>query len=175
MHILLGILSAIGVIGVILWRINMAANTANELAGAARDAKGLFRRWRWQRKHDADLLAAIDDPREAAVAMMMAIAEFDGTLSERERDVIISQMMDNFEIDEKLAGELLARGRWLAKDVGDISSFLRRLTPPIDQICSDREKRELINMLQTVAKADGTASDVVEHAIDRLRHHFVGT
>src|SRR5262249_22693896 len=88
MHILVAIVSALGIIGVILWRLHMAAEATKGLVETANDARGLFRRWRWQRKLASNPLDLIQDPREAAVAMMVAVAQSDGAMTDRERQVI---------------------------------------------------------------------------------------
>src|SRR5262245_13155503 len=92
MHILVAIVSVLGVIGVVLWRLHMAAEAAKGLAETASDARGLFRRWRWQRKLASNPLDLIEDPREAAVAMMVAVAQSDGAMTDRERQVIVGEV-----------------------------------------------------------------------------------
>src|SRR5262245_38196752 len=93
MHILLALLAAAGAIGIILWRLHMATEAARGLTQAAEEAHGLFRRWKWRRKLAQDPLDLIQDRREAAVAMMIAVAQSDGAVTERERRTILAEIV----------------------------------------------------------------------------------
>ena len=68
MSILMGLLALMGTLGVILWRLNAAADAAKGLVETADDARGLFRRWKWRSKLAENPLDLIQDPREAAAA-----------------------------------------------------------------------------------------------------------
>src|SRR5262249_60557526 len=93
MHILVAVVSALGIIGVILWRLHMAAEATKGLVETANDARGLFRRWRWQRKLASNPLDLIEDPREAAGAMMVAVAPADAATISRARQVMLSELV----------------------------------------------------------------------------------
>ena len=85
MHIL-GILAAVlGVLVLILFRMQQAANAARDIVDVADDARSFFRRWGWRRRQVKHPLDTVDDPREAAAVMMVATAQSDGSISERER------------------------------------------------------------------------------------------
>jgi hypothetical protein len=131
MHILVAIVSLLGIIGVILWRLHMATEAAKGLAETASDARGLVRRWRWQRKLARNPLDLIQDPREAAVAMMVAVAQSDGAMTDRERQVIVTELVARIGATERQAEELLAHGRWLTREVHDIDYCFDKLAPLI--------------------------------------------
>jgi hypothetical protein len=57
------------------------------------EARGLFRRWGWQRKFAKDPLDLVSDPREGAVATMVAVAQHDGAIIEREKAAILRQIV----------------------------------------------------------------------------------
>lgn len=168
MHILLAIVGAIGAIGVLLWRMQMAANATRDIVETAQDAGRFFRSWRWRKKANANPLDLIEDPREAAAAMMVAAAQYDGSLSAREEAAIMAEMRYHFEADEKTARDLLARGRWLAKDASDLGQTFHRASAAVRKRCTPKELNDLVTMLREVAKADGAPSDVVKVEIDRL-------
>ncbi len=168
MHILLAIVGALGAIGVLLWRMQMAANATRDIVESAHDAGRFFRSWRWRRKANANPLDLIEDPREAAAAMMVAAAQYDGSLSAREEAAIVAEMKYHFEADEKTARDLLARGRWLAKDANDLGQTFHRASAAVRRRCTLKELDDLVGMLREVAKADGEASDVVRIEIDRF-------
>ncbi len=172
MHIIIGLLSAIGLLVMVLWRISMAIQASREIAGAAQDAKGFFRRHKWKNKVNADKLKQIEDPREAAVIMMVAVAESDGSISDRECKKILHIIMTKFEASQKVAEEFLAQARWMTKDAGDLTSFLNRLKPVIQRSCDATQKRELIEMLKEVAEVDGRHEGNIHDSIDRLQYNL---
>lgn len=51
MHILAILGAVAGVLLFALFRMQQAANAARDIADAADEARGLFRRWGWRRKH----------------------------------------------------------------------------------------------------------------------------
>ncbi len=174
MHILMSILGALGVLLLILWRMQQAAHVARGLGDAAADARGLFRRWQWRRKAQVNPLDLISDPREAATAMMVAVAQADGLLSEVERDVIINQIRSAFKATERQADELLAAARWHIREGVDLAEIFRRLAPLIVRQCTEAEQRQLISMLDAVANADGQPDPIIAQDVARLGQAFRG-
>ncbi|MCF6197882.1 MAG: TerB family tellurite resistance protein [Hyphomicrobiaceae bacterium] len=172
MHILLGILGVIGSLGMLLWRIKMASDAAKDIAQTAQGAKNYLRRRRWEKRATADPLKDMEDPREAAATMMAALAAYDSTISEREEKTILHEIKTNFDTDDRLASELLAHGRWLSKDAGDLNSFLSHLMPPIMRHLGPKEKNDLLTMLTNVANANGEASDLEKDAILFVKRHM---
>ena len=81
MHILLSVLGALGTVVFVLWRIQQASYIARDVADAAGSARGAFRRWRWRRKVNVNPIDLIEDPREAAGVIMVAVAQADGRLT----------------------------------------------------------------------------------------------
>jgi len=138
MHIIAIIGAVLGVAALVLFRMQQAASAARDIADAADEARGLFRRWGWRRKQLKSPLDAVDDAREAAAAMMVAAAQADGGISERERTAITAAMAKHFGASERQADELLARARWLVQDRTDAGEVFRRLTPLIVRSCGPR-------------------------------------
>jgi uncharacterized tellurite resistance protein B-like protein len=168
MHILVAIVSVLGIIGVILWRLHMATEAAKGLAETASDARGLVRRWRWQRKLASNPLDLIQDPREAAVAMMVAVAQSDGAMTDRERQVIVTELVARIGATERQAEELLAHGRWLTRDVRDIDHCFDKLAPLIKRQCSPEQHRDVLEMLLSVASVEGRPGEIEGAALARV-------
>lgn len=168
MHILVAVVSVLGIIGIILWRLHMAAEAAKGLVETANDARGLFRRWRWQRKLASNPLDLIADPREAAVAMMVAVAQSDGAMTDRERQVILAELVARIGATEQQAEELLAHGRWLTRDVRDIDHCLDKLAPLIKRQCSPDQTRDVLEMLYSVASVEGRPGEIEGAALARV-------
>jgi uncharacterized tellurite resistance protein B-like protein len=172
MHIIAILGAVLGVALLILFRMQQAANAARDIADAADEARGLFRRWGWRRKQLRSPLDAIEDAREAAAAMMVAVAQSDGGITERERAAITAEMGSRFGATERQAGELLARARWLVQDRTDAGEVFRRLTPLILRTCGPTERSDLIEMLEAVARADDRGDQVLAGDIARLTHNL---
>jgi uncharacterized tellurite resistance protein B-like protein len=168
MHVLAGLVAVIGALLVVLWRIQQASHAVRDIADAAEDGRGFFRRWAWRRKSGVNPLDMVSDPREAAVAMMAATAEFDGALTKRERNTIIRSIFETFSADARQAEELLAQARWSIKGGTDVGEIYRRLITTIRKTCTLQEQQQLIVMLQAVAEADGPASPTIAQDIKRL-------
>lgn len=172
MHILAALATGIGVILFILWRMQQASNAVRDIAGAAEEVQGVFRRWSWRRKANVNPLDLIDDPREAAATMMVVVAQADGALTEKERLAILARMSQHFGATVKQGEELLARGRWLVQNKVDPSETFRRVIPLIRKKCTQQEQQELLAMLQAVAAADGAIDQSIEQDLARLAHEL---
>ena len=172
MHILAAIGAVLGVLIFVLFRMQQAAHAARDIADAADEARGLFRRWGWRRKLAKNPIDTVEDAREAAAAMMVAAAQSDGSITERERAAITAEMVKRFGATQAQADELLARGRWLVRDRTDAAEVFRRLTPLIQRTCGPTERSDLIDMLGVVAQVDGRADDVVMQDIAQLNRNL---
>ena len=172
MSIIAALLAAMGVVGVLLWRVNQASDAAKGLLETAEDTRGFFRRMAWRRKSGKNPLDIVTDPREAAAAMMSAIAQWDAAISDREMDAIRAQVKQYFGANEEQSNELLAMGRWLARDTADIGSFLRRASTCVIAKCSQQERRDLLAMLNAVANAEGKPRDVLQQELKRFADYL---
>jgi uncharacterized tellurite resistance protein B-like protein len=167
MHILLSILGALATAIFVVWRLYQAAYIANDLVGAAASARGLIRRWRWRRKVNVNPIDLVEDPREAASILMVAVAQADGPITERERDAILAQMQNRFGATSQQATELLVRSQWMVREGVDAAEVMRRLKPIIERTCDVQHRRELIEMLNVVAGANGQNDETTVFDIHR--------
>ena len=173
MHILGLIAAVMGALGLLLWRLHTAAEAAKGLADTAQDMTSWWRRWRWMKKANADPLTLVDDPRVAAAAMMVAVAQSDGAVTDREHAEIRRQITATFETQGKDAEEMIAHARWLVRDVRDLDEGLRKLTPVMRKLAAEQH-RELVEMLGAVAASAGPAGSIEAEAIERLARGLRG-
>src|SRR5262249_783882 len=120
------------------------------------------------RKLAGSPLDLVQDPREAAVAMMVAVAQSDGAMTDRERQVIMAELVARIGATERQAEELLAHGRWLTRDVRDIDHCLDKLAPVIKRQGSPDQNRDVLKMLYSVATAEGQPGQIEGAALSRL-------
>jgi hypothetical protein len=169
----MGLLAAMATVGVLLWRLNVASQAARELVTTADEARGFFRRLAWSRKLKKHPLDLVEDPREAATAMMVALAQYKGPLTELQQRLILGEIVSNLSVPGEEAREMLARARWMTKDAGDVHHTLGRLAPVIDVKCTLEEKRDLIGMLKVVADPGDVNQDVLASAIKGLEDRLL--
>ena len=113
MPVILGFLALLSTVAFFIWRARAAVDASREIAGAADDAIGKIRYWFFRRNYNKHPLQLLDDPREAAVAWMVGLAQDDGAISEKELAVIGIQMRDVLELDNP--AETLACARWATR------------------------------------------------------------
>ncbi len=168
MHILISLLGAAGMLILVLWRIRQATYVARDLADAAGEARGFFRRWKWRRKVNVNPIDLVTDPREAASILMVAVAQGDGPITEAERAAIQSQMIERFGATQRQAMELLTQSQWMVRDGVDTREIMRRLQPLVHRGTTPEQRRELVEMLTAVAEADGRHDEMTTFDI----YHF---
>ena len=162
----LGFIGAlIAVVLGLLWRVNSAATAVRGLTEAAEDAHGFWRRMLWRRRLANDPLELVKDPREAAAAMMFAVAEADGALTAAEQAAILAEMRGKLQTTEAHVQELAARGRWVVRDVRDLDRCLTKL----DRVLEADHRADVVGMLERVAAADGVAPPAVRATLERYR------
>jgi uncharacterized tellurite resistance protein B-like protein len=169
MHIVGLLLAALAGVGVLLWRLNAAADAANELADKAGDVRGFFRRRKWQQKLLSDPLSSVEDPRLAAAAMMVALAQNDGALTEREQGLICEEIAERFDCKPPQNEDMLAQARWIVSDQRDIDTTLRKMMAIVRNKCGPTEIKDVFEMLESVAGANGRVGDTERRAIDTLK------
>ena len=168
MHILVSLLGALGMAIFVLWRLQQAAYMARDVADAAGSAKSLFRRWKWRRKTNVSPIDLIEDPREATSALMIAIAQADGRISDVERQAIAHQIKTFFGATSDQADALIAQSEWTVRDGIDPSEVMRRLTPLLQRTTTQVQRGQIIAMLTATATADGRLDDMTAFDIQRF-------
>ena len=129
MPVILGFLALLSAAAFFIWRARNAADAAREIASTADDLRGKVHYWWFRRNYNKHPLQLIEDPREAAVAWMVAMAQDDGAISEAELAAIRAQMRQPLEIEKPV--EILARARWAVRDLRNLDACVVWLMPLI--------------------------------------------
>lgn len=172
MHILVGLVSALGLIAYFVIRANQVNQAGRELLDAASEAKGYVRRGLWRRRTEVDPTRNIEDPRLAAAVMMCAVANADGDITEREMTAMLELAEAQFQMPRGDCETLLSEARWLAKEAKDLSAFLQRLSRPIVACCTEEELADLFAMLEAVDRVEGGGSAIVADAVANLQRRL---
>lgn len=168
MHILVAILTALGGAAFLLYRLYWGYRTAREIGEAVGDAGKAIRKARWKHKsRHKDPLYALDDPREAATILMLAVGRADGPLSDGARDAILARMTGELQMSQAEASDMLSYLAWATQDITDYHSKMRRIVAPILNSCNAEECGDLIRMLETVAATGLGKSPIKQQIINR--------
>ena len=158
MHVLIGLLTLVGVVIVVLVRMNRAARMGAEVTDTVLDVKRAVRRYKWSETADRHRLETVDDPVLAATTMMCAVAAETDVPSERQVAAIKTRMTGTLRLQPAEVDEMFAQAKWLAGQSPSLDRLLEALAVPIGGKCSPAEKRDPIAMPTRVAEADGRIS-----------------
>lgn len=170
MHILVGLLTLLGLIAVWWWRIRAAGQAAQEIGQATDDVQAALRRFKYKRKAGQHPAEAIDDPRLAASGIMTAVAKLKGDLTADQMNQIRVECRAAFCKNQAEADDVAAYGRWLASQSQDPDDAIRRLAPIVRDRAEAEAHGDLVRMLERVAAVEGgRPNDLQDAAIGRVR------
>ena len=158
MHILLGLLGILIAIGVWVWRLQMAKRGLDVAVDVAQTVANAPRRLAFKYKMGKGGLDLIDDPREAASIMLVLVALGRGDqLSDRQSQVIESEIREHFRVNASDAEELAAHAAWVARSCPPPEEAMRTLSRKIVNApqLGPKEVVDLDAMLVAVSEAEG--------------------
>lgn len=166
MHIIIAVL---GAVAAAFWAFTYFVNAANEGREAIRDAKGVIRRGKWNRRVDQRLIENLSDPREAAAILAYQIAQYDGAVTERQREAMTQDMRDTFQADAETADGLFAFARMAVGEINDAGNSVRKILRPVVDVCTGDEKADLIALLERAAEVEGAPNDMQRRLVAEVR------
>jgi uncharacterized tellurite resistance protein B-like protein len=107
------------------------------------------------------------EPRQmqlAAAALLVHVAEIDGQFSPSERRSLVLLLEQRFELDEAGAQKLVEA----AQKSDHAAIDLHRFTSMLRHAMTAPERRRLVEMMWTVAYADGEAQEFEENIVTRV-------
>ena len=105
-----------------------------------------------------------DELRVATAALLVRAAAVDGAVSDVERSKLRSLLKQRFELDDAGAGDLIERATIADEKAVDLYHFTHLLNGSLD----DNERLRLVEMMWTVAYADGAVSEFEDNLIWRV-------
>jgi len=166
MHIIIAVL---GALAAAFWAFTHFMNAANEGREAVRDVRGVIRRGKWNRRVDQRLVENLSDPREAAAVLLYQIAAYDGHVTDRQYRTIVDEMKETFHADDETAESLYAFGRMAVGEINDAGNNVRKILRPVAEICTDDEKQQFIQLLESTAEIEGPPTDMQRRLIMEAR------
>lgn len=102
--------------------------------------------------------------RVATAALLVHAAAVDGAMSDAERGELQSLLKQRFELDDVAASELVGEGAAADDKAVDLYHFTHLLNASLD----DQDRLRLVEMMWTVAYADGAVSEYEDNLIWRI-------
>ena len=112
----------------------------------------------------ADASLGDHDLRLATAALLIHAAAIDGSMSEAERHALQNLLKQRFALDDTAAAELIEQAIIADEKAVDLYHFTRLLNERLEE----NERLRMIEMLWSVAYADGAASDYENNLIWRV-------
>jgi uncharacterized tellurite resistance protein B-like protein len=112
-------------------------------------------------KHPSEF--ADNDYRLAAVALLVHAAGIDGDVSLRERDKLRAVVKRRFDLDDKLADELIDRATAAEHEAVDLYHFTKLLNRVLDE----EGRAKIIEMMWEIVYADGEWDELEDNLLWR--------
>lgn len=107
---------------------------------------------------------APDDPRIAVAALCLQVMEADGVVHDAEQAKLRSLMREQYALDEEAVNALLTQGREAESEAVDYYRFTSDLKRTLDE----SQRQQLVGILWDIVYADGSRSEMEDHAIWRV-------
>lgn len=104
------------------------------------------------------------DFRVATAALLIHAAAIDDGMSDAERDKLRSLLKQQFDLDNAAASELIAQGAAADEKAVDLYRFTHLLNQSLDE----NGRLRMVEMMWTVAYADGAVSEFEDNLIWRV-------
>jgi uncharacterized tellurite resistance protein B-like protein len=107
---------------------------------------------------------APDDPRIAVAALCLQVMEADGVVRDAERLKLREILKEQYELDDAALDALIAAGQDAENQAVDYYRFTTELKRQLDE----GQRQQLVGLLWDIVYADGTRSEMEDHAIWRV-------
>jgi len=106
---------------------------------------------------------ADNDYRLAAVALLVHAAGIDGDVSERERDKLHAVVKRRFNLDDRLADELIDKATAAEHEAVDLYHFTKLLNRVLDE----EGRAKVVEMMWEIVYADGRRDELEDNLLWR--------
>ena len=155
MHILLAIIGILSAAAIWWWRLKMMGAAARDVAKGAKTVANMPRRFGFQRRANRGALDASDDPREAAMAIMLEVAKAAEAPGETQTDLMIDRARRTFSVTEAEAEEYLHRANWFVRQARTPDQLIRRMAGVLRKTVGPEQHTDVAEILEDLALADG--------------------
>lgn len=107
---------------------------------------------------------APDDPRIAVAALCLQVMEADGVVRDSERTKLREILKQQYNLDGTELDDLIAAGQSAESEAVDYYRF----TTELKRQLNEEQRQQLVGLLWDIVYADGTRSEMEDHAIWRV-------
>lgn len=107
---------------------------------------------------------APDDPRIAVAALCLQVMEADGVVRDSERTKLREILKQQYDLDGTELDDLIAAGQSAESEAVDYYRF----TTELKRQLNEEQRQQLVGLLWDIVYADGTRSEMEDHAIWRV-------
>ncbi len=170
MHVILGILGVLGALVFWYYRIRVIGQAANEVVDAAGKMRGAYNRRKFRNKVEGSVLTAIEDPQAAASVMAVAIMEEKGPLSREAEDALRLELKNSINVADPV--EMTTFSKWVVQQSNDPNNISKKFTKMWTSTLNEKDRRELVKMIQRLSAVDGEPNQAQLEAISRLKERL---
>lgn len=105
-----------------------------------------------------------DDPRVAVAALCLQVMEADGVVRDAERERLREILKEQYELTGDALDALIAAGQDAESEAVDYYRF----TTELKRQLNEEQRQQLVGLLWDIVYADGTRSEMEDHAIWRI-------
>lgn len=173
MHVLLGLLSTLSFIAILIIRANYTAQAMRNLGGEAAGLKGAIRRFFFRRRANAHPLTLIQDPREAVLALMVAIMKDKGDLTTEQIEDL--EYWAEYRLNYNNPKDMVSLARWHVRDHVESGAVLQRISKGLTTKCSGQQRADIVDLVESAArgrKTDYSLTELQAHTVQQLKYRF---
>ncbi|MBO6548967.1 MAG: hypothetical protein JJ964_05025 [Rhizobiales bacterium] len=174
MHILIAILSFLSFIAFLIIRANYTVEAMKNLSGEAAGIRGAIRRFFFKRKANTHPLELIEDPREAVLALMVAIMKDKGDLSAEQ--IADLEYWAEYRLNYNNPADMVKLARWHVRDHVESGAVLYRLSKGLTRNCTGEQRADIINLVESAAKGRRSnkkeLTELQAHTVQQLKYRF---
>ncbi len=140
---------------------------ADQISGAASG----IRRTLFRRKAARHPLTAIEDPREATLALMVAVMKDNGDLTHDQIEEL--EQIAATRLAYENPAEMVALARWHVRDFVESGAVLHRLGRRLAMQCNGAQRHDVIDLVSRAAHSGGQPISTLQaHTIDQLKYRL---
>lgn len=160
MHILIGLITALGTLLYIMERMRIDIGWLNPWAWKRRRA--------WRKQSTGNPAYSLDRPIDAVALIATAAAKIDGDLSIEEKEELKRIFQNTFNLSEQEAAQLLGSSVYLLGPGEDVfQSPEKILQRSLDQF-SDEQKASSIELLSKIIHVGGAPSNLQQEFVNKV-------
>ncbi|MBB3061504.1 TerB family tellurite resistance protein [Microbulbifer rhizosphaerae] len=163
MHILIGLITAIGGLVWALYRLQNAGVDLNSF-----NPFYWLRRRNWQKQLGTKPLHRLDRPMDAAAVLLVAIAKAEGEISREQKAQITDIFSSEFNLTEPQAAELFASSAYMLREVLDVEAEIKHILEPTKAAFTSDQRESLLQMLARVAELEGNIGQAQQQIISAV-------